>query len=64
MFKIIPFYFVLSMFISFLILYIISPAPQVVIKNPSVNNDISDLYVDDSGVCYRYKRQKIKCDGI
>ncbi|ARF09289.1 hypothetical protein Catovirus_2_238 [Catovirus CTV1] len=52
------------MFISFLILYIISPAPQVVIKNPSVNNDISDLYVDDSGVCYRYKRQKIKCDGI
>lgn len=61
MFKIIPFYFVLSLFIGFLILYLIFPEPQIIIKNPSVNDELSELYVDDNKVCYRYKREEVEC---
>lgn len=64
MFKIIPFYFVLSIFIGYLILYILSPNPQIIIKNPDINKDISDLYIDDSNVCYKYKKQKVDCNKI
>ena len=61
MFKIIPFYFVLSLFIGFLILYLLFPEPQIIIKNPSVNDELSELYVDDNKVCYRYKREEVEC---
>ena len=61
MFKIIPFYFVLSLFIGFLILYLIFPEPQIIIKNSSVNDELSELYVDDNKVCYRYKREEVEC---
>jgi hypothetical protein len=57
--KIIPIYFVVSIFLTMLILYILYPQPDVIVKHPSPEQDISDVYVDDNGVCYRYHRKEI-----
>lgn len=54
-------YFLISLFISFLILYFIYPKPKVMIKIPSLDKPISDIYIDDNNVCYRYHRQEIDC---
>jgi hypothetical protein len=59
--KIILVYFILSIVITFGILYLINPDPQVVVKYPNINDKKSDLYVDDNNICYRYKTTEIKC---
>lgn len=61
MFSIIPLYFVISLLCSFFILYISAPCPQIVIKYPNIKDDESQMYVDDKGVCYKYKKKEIKC---
>ena len=61
MFQILPFYFILSAFIGFLILYLFSPKPEIILKNPNINNQISDMYIDDNNVCYKYKREEVNC---
>lgn len=61
MFKIIPLYFILALFIGILILYIISPEPYIIVKNPDPNDELSDKYIDENNVCYRYRRQKVSC---
>lgn len=57
--KIIPLYFVLSMFLTMLVLYMIYPEPDIIIKHPSPELDVSDVYIDDNNVCYRYYRKEI-----
>lgn len=61
MIEIVPFYLILSMFVAFSVLYLISPKPKIIIKQPNINDSVSGLYVDDNKVCYRYKRTEIKC---
>lgn len=61
MIEIIPFYLIISMFIAFTVLYIWSPSAKIIIKEPTVDQNISKLYVDDNNVCYRYKRTEVKC---
>lgn len=53
-------YFVMSMFITIFILFIFDSEPKIIVKHPSPNDEISDLYVDDRGVHYRYHRKEIK----
>jgi hypothetical protein len=55
--KLIPSYFIISMFITMLILYLICPEPEVIVKYPNPANEVSDIYIDDNGVCYRYHRK-------
>jgi hypothetical protein len=43
-----------------LVLYFVQRDPEVLIKYPSPQQPLSDVYVDDDGVCYRYKRQEIE----
>ena len=62
MIEIIPFYFLLSFFISFSILYILTPLNNIIIKEPIVDDTVSKLYIDDNNVCYRYKRQEVACN--
>jgi hypothetical protein len=57
--QIIPEYFLLSALVTILVLYIINPHPRVFIKYPNPKKEISDLYVDDKGVCYKYHRENI-----
>ena len=59
--KIIIEYLLIAVFITLLVLYITSPTPRVVLKYPNLKNDVSDIYVDDNNVCYRYHKTQIKC---
>jgi|SaaInlStandDraft_7_1057024.scaffolds.fasta_scaffold104288_1 hypothetical protein len=60
--EIITKYFLLAMMITFIILYLKQDKPKVIVKYPNVKNKVSDLYVDESGTCYRYHRKEINCD--
>jgi len=64
MLEIISFYLVISIFVSFIIMYIFFPNPEVVLKMPNAKHEFSDLYVDENNVCYRYKREEIPCTNI
>jgi hypothetical protein len=59
--QILPIYFAISLFISLFILYILYPAPKIILKIPNVDRHISDLYIDEDNVCYKYFRKEVKC---
>lgn len=54
--KIEPTYFLLSMFVTLFILYIYAPEPQIMVKYPNLKKDTSDVYVDDRGTRYIYRK--------
>jgi hypothetical protein len=58
---IIPIYVFAAVFITLFILYITAPAPKIIVKLPSVDDEESSLYIDDNNVCYKYKREEVKC---
>jgi hypothetical protein len=58
--KIIPLYFISALFITMFIMYIMYPNPEIIIKYPLPEQEISDVYVDDNDVCYRYHRREVK----
>jgi len=58
------FYFVLSMFLGFFVVYMITPVPKLVIKYPNIKNPDDTLYMDDNNVCYRYKKEKVDCENF
>lgn len=49
--------FAFGVFIS----YIFTPTPKVVIRYPTPQNAGKVTYVDDAGVCYRYKAVEVGC---
>jgi hypothetical protein len=55
-------YFITTLFLTMFILYLMYPKPEVIIKHPSPEQNISDVYVDDNNVCYRYHRKEIKLE--
>ena len=59
--KIIPFYVFLGLFIGFCIVYMLAPKPKIIIKTPNLTNCEDTSYVDDIGVCYKYKKIKVPC---
>jgi hypothetical protein len=59
--EIILIYFLLSVVITFIILYVINPNPYIIMKYPTINKKKSDLYIDDKNVCYRYHAEETKC---
>lgn len=60
--KLLPMYLITAMFITMLILYILYPEPEIMVKYPDPEKEMSDVYVDDNNICYRYKRNEIKMD--
>jgi len=57
--KLEPVYFLIAMFITILFLYIFGPEAEIVVKYPDISHEISDVYVDNRGVCYRYQRVEV-----
>lgn len=53
-----PMYFITTVFITMFILYIMYPEPDIIIKYPSPKEAVSDVYIDDNDVCYKYHRQE------
>lgn len=59
--KILLFYFTVTFFIIFMTLYIISPEKITIRMYPDPSSQVSQLYVDSIGTCYRYHRKEIEC---
>jgi hypothetical protein len=55
-------YFITAMFVTIFILYVFAPQPEVMVKYPDISKKVSDVYVDDQGVCYRYHRVEVPTD--
>ena len=60
--KIEPIYFLTAMFITIFILYVFGPRAEIVVKYPDLSQEVSDVYVDNRGVCYRYHRVEVEDD--
>lgn len=54
-------YFISAILVTLLFLYFIQPYPMIIIKEPNIKNKVSDLYVDDNNVCYRYHTKEVGC---
>jgi len=61
MIKITLFYFIVSMFVGIMILYVVHPEPKVIIKYPTIDNLQKNIYKDDKGTCYSYKKEEVIC---
>ena len=59
--RIIIWYVLLGLFLGFLIIYLTSPPPKVVIKYPTIENIGNTTYVDENGQCYKYYAREISC---
>ena len=57
--KVEPIYFLIAMFITILVLYVFGPEPEIMVKYPDISQGVSDVYVDNKGVCYRYHRVEV-----
>lgn len=54
-------YFFTTLIICFILLYILYPEPEIIVrvKNPTINEKVSGLYIDDNNLCYKYHRKEI-----
>lgn len=59
--KIKPLYFFLSFAIGLLVVYVVTPPPQVVVKFPSPYNAGNVIYKDKADTCYMYKADRTAC---
>ena len=57
-----PMYFFISFAIGLLLVYIMQPAPKVVVKFPSPYNAGHVTYKDSSDSCYKYDATEVSCD--
>ena len=56
-----PFVFFVALFLGFLIVYIIKPTPDIIIKYPTPFNTKFITYKDKVGNCFKYTPKKVKC---
>jgi len=54
-------YFLFAVLATSIVLYITYPKPKVILKYPSLDDNVSDMYVDDNNICYRYHRREVPC---
>lgn len=57
-----PFYFFVSFAIGLFVVYILNPAPSVVVKFPTPYNAGHVVYKDKSDSCYKYKAEPVDCN--
>ncbi len=51
----------IGLFLGFITTYLFLPAPQVIIKYPNNKNIQNTTYIDENGVCYKYRSNEFKC---
>lgn len=56
-----PFVFFISLGVGIFLTYLVSPNPKIIYKYPTPSNAGKITYVDDAGVCYKYKSTKVNC---
>lgn len=55
--------FFIAFMLGILYIYISSPKPKVIIKYPTPYNAEKIMYQSESGDCYKFKVEEVKCDG-
>jgi len=56
-----PLYFFIAFAIGLFLVYIFSPAPNVVVKFPSPYNAGNIIYKDKHDSCYKYEAESVSC---
>jgi hypothetical protein len=56
-----PFYFLIALCVGLLYTYVSAPPPEIIVKYPTPLNAGKITYVDDAGVCYKYKVNPVEC---
>ncbi len=54
--------FLMGLAIGIFCVYILKPAPVVVIKYPNLDNVETTVYRDRNGTCFQYKVDQVDCD--
>ena len=54
-------YLILGFVIGIFAVYITQSKPKVIVKYPTPENAGKVTYIDDSGVCYKYKSAQVSC---
>jgi hypothetical protein len=55
-------FFTISFCIGILLVYMMSPVPQIVQKFPSPDNVRHTIYKDKADNCYKYSASEVDCD--
>ena len=55
------FYFILAFAVGLFFCYILTPAPEVILKFPSPQNAGKIVYKDKSDTCYTYRADNVEC---
>lgn len=61
MLKVEIFFIILGLLIGFLIIYVTTPAPKVILKYPTIENIQDTTYIDENGQCYKYYAKEVQC---
>ena len=56
-----PFYFLIALSVGLLYTYLYKPKPEIVFKYPTQDNAGKITYIDDAGVCYKYRVDRTSC---
>ena len=56
-----PFWFMIALCVGLLYTYVLTPKPRVVTQYPTPFNAGKITYVDDAGVCYKYRVESVAC---
>ena len=56
-----PFWFMISLGVGLLYVYLTTRMPDVVIKYPTPENAGKIVYKDTNDVCYKYRAEKTTC---
>ncbi len=55
------FYFILGIFIGMFILYVHYDPMIIKQHQPTLDNSGKITYIDNNGVCYKYKKKQVSC---
>lgn len=53
--------FIISFAVGLCIVYVVTPIPKIVYKNPTPYNTDKVVYKTDNQVCYKYRVQPVDC---
>jgi hypothetical protein len=54
--------FLMGLAIGIFAVYVLKPAPMVIVKYPNLDNVESTIYRDRNGTCFQYKVNQVDCD--
>ena len=54
--------FLLGFFFGIFFVYILKPAPMVIMKYPNLENTADVIYRDRNGTCFKYETKTVDCD--